>query len=349
MVRSREDNRRTIYEFLFSESRDRYKRTADGGIEISREETLHTNSIDIAERIHGFVDAACAPEVSLFLRGDNPENDLASRAFDRLVKQWTALEGILHALSDRNDYNAKVDLFLQCWNKVWNPPVSAAYRDDSREPNARPSDRELCVEFVRLIQSQASEKKFKARNSSEKKKFGRRLASVHQYVLGIFRNHNSLLVLRLDLHLQEKDAFSADANGAKQVLTRFLNNSRGKPRLFRYLFGHIWHLEFHPNTGSFFHVVLVFDGHAELRTPTDLSKEIGAYWVQEICDNQGDYFDWSLIKEHQKSVGIGRIRWNDESAIQNLEQSIGILAESERYVRAKCLAQERCFGMGICR
>ena len=346
MVINREDNRRAIYDFLFSESRDQYKLTADGTVEISREETAYTSSIDIAERMHEFVDSACTPEVALFLRSINPENDRARRAYERLVLQWIALEGILHALSAQNDSDAKVDLFLQCWNDAWNPPVSAVDMDDSQGPIARPNERELFVDFVRRIQARASEKKYRSRSYAEKRKFGRRLASVHQYVCGLFRNYNALLVLRLDLRLQEKSIFSSDASDAKRILSRFLNNSRGRPLLFRHLLGHIWRLEFHPNAGFFFHVVLVFDGHAELRTPTDLSKEIGAYWVKEICDNQGDYFDWSLIKEPRKSVGIGRVRWNDDSAIQTLKQSINILAESERYVRAKCLAHERCFGMG---
>ena len=125
------------------------------------------------------------------------------------------------------------------------------------------------------------------------------------YLNSIFDfGHSRLLCIRLDLGVHQKYQKSMHIFFMRDLFQRFLNNQRCKPSLFKHVVGTIWRLEHTDDKSYYYHCLIIMNG-SRVREDNVLCDLIGQYWVKEISNGQGTYWNCNRDPSHYKQLGIG--------------------------------------------
>ncbi|MDX8128018.1 inovirus-type Gp2 protein [Methylomonas sp. OY6] len=169
-----------------------------------------------------------------------------------------------------------------------------------------------------------------------------------RYIDSLFEHYSRLVVIRLDLHedgpIMSRDDIEKKYWQAKYDFNHLLNNAKMNS-LFDDMVGYIWSLEYGPERGYHYHLVLFFDG-SQVRDDVYLAWQIGEYWHSIITNGRGSYWNCNVNKEDYHYLGIGMIHYSDVEKINNLKQAAAYLIKVDHYVRMLTPDNGRTFGRG---
>jgi len=245
-------------------------------------------------------------------------------------------------------YSPHVQLFFDCYIKlrlgevIFNNP-------NGPTPWKGKKQFEIFNDFLNLIRKESKTPAFRKKISRAKEKAEKRYRSAELYIDALFKNRSTkLLVLRLDLAYRREHAKGINVSEAKEDLAHLLNNRRSKPKLFRGWVGYIRKIEWSPQKGVHFHLVIFFCGH-QREQDSYLARSIGDYWVR-TTENRGTYWNCNDSKHDYKRCGIGMLETNDDEKRKILlDDVINYLAKNEQLLRPSELKSEgdKLFVTGI--
>lgn len=170
-----------------------------------------------------------------------------------------------------------------------------------------------------------------------------------RYIDSLFEHYARLEVVRLDLHEDGPIITQSDIGmkywQAKYDLKHLLNNAKMNS-LFAPMVGYIWSLEYGPERGFHYHLVLFFDG-AQVRDDVSRALEVGEYWKTVITKGHGSYWNCNAEKAKYRYISIGMIHHSDIEKINDLKQAAAYLIKVDHYVRMLTPDGGRTFGRGI--
>lgn len=257
-------------------------------------------------------------------------------------------------------YNAYVQLFFDCWLKlnlgwvVFNNPIDLVLVQDKDKFelfNFVQGMRqfELFNYFIDFIRTASKTVEFKSQVSRAKEKSYKRYRQAKRYIDALFNNRSTrMLVLRLDFAYQEEIAQSITIRQAKKDLNHFFNNKRGNQTLFNGWLGYIRKMEWSPQKGVHFHMVIFFNGSVREKGAY-LAQSLGEYW-KKITGNRGIYWNCNDSRHKYKRYGIGMIEIDNIAKRKILlDDVVNYLTKTEQQLRPRALESEndRLFVMGL--
>jgi hypothetical protein len=148
----------------------------------------------------------------------------------------------------------------------------------------------------------------------------------------LFSKYARLVVLRIDFGY--KKGQNVNIEDLVKDIDHIHKNKRHN-KLFDHLVGYINKIEFGLDKGMHAHALLFYDG-SKRRPDSDIyfAKEIGEYWVNQITNGRGVYWNRNAEKpkfERNNRLGIGDIHVSDNVKIQNLYGIAEYFCKSEQY------------------
>lgn len=186
---------------------------------------------------------------------------------------------------------------------------------------------------------------YKAYRASKKNHDG-----MMRYIDSLFEHHYQLLVVRVDLGYHMGNIITCQADIAnkywetKDDFKHLLNNAKMNC-LFEHVVGYVWSLEYGPDKGFHYHLILFFDG-AKVRQDVTLGMMVGEYWSYPITGNRGLYYNCNAKKDEYSQCGIGMIHCRDTEKRNNLKNAAAYLIKVDHYARMLTPGNGRTFGRG---
>ncbi|MDO8940618.1 MAG: inovirus-type Gp2 protein [Methylicorpusculum sp.] len=169
-----------------------------------------------------------------------------------------------------------------------------------------------------------------------------------RYIDSLFNHYSRLVVIRIDLHedgpIMNLNDIEKKYWQAKNDFQHLLNNAK-KNSLFDAKVGHIWSLEYGPERGFHYHLVLFLDG-SMVRDDVYFAWEVGEYWTSVITKSRGTYWNCNAHKKDYKYCGIGLIHYSEVEKINNLKQASAYLIKVDYYARVMAEGSGKTFGRG---
>lgn len=183
--------------------------------------------------------------------------------------------------------------------------------------------------WLRLREPKTRRKVLDARESAKEN-----VKEYCKYVRKLFAARTPLNVIRIDL------SYKKDTQIGIQELIRDLKhlhtNMRHKPKLFKGLLGHVEKIEYGLSKGLHVHVLFFFSSERRANADVYLAEQIGRYWVDQITEGKGHYWNVNANKKHFEimgRLGIGEIHAHDEKAINNLCYIITYMCKLEQFIK----------------
>lgn len=163
------------------------------------------------------------------------------------------------------------------------------------------------------------------------------------YIDKLFDNHAKLLLVRIDVGYGNEIKALVTYDGAKVHRDQLIKYVRLH---YPDLVGYVWKLEFTPQKGYHYHLLFLFNGN-QVRADILIARHIGDYWVNEITQKGGTYFNCNQNKKNYRDkLGIGMIKRHDKQLRLNMLNVINYLVKTDLYVKACVPSGVRTFGKG---
>lgn len=261
------------------------------------------------------------------------------------VGHYKALEGLLEAPKLRYSRSLWVDLFERCVQAMgllgchWygpNPSAIVWQFDPQGQCFVERLDGkrygELFQDLVVMIRREGCQPAFRQKVRQQALDARRNYDSALAYNERLFECRSRLVAIRLDLGYRREVAQTLTLQRLDRDLDRFFCNQRHN-RLFKHLYGYVIKVEEGPLRGLHTHVVLYFLG-SEVQKHEHLGDLIGRYWVEQITEGRGSYFNCNRIR--YKYVGVGVIEHDDHEKRKHLrERVLGYLFKDDQHVQIK--------------
>jgi hypothetical protein len=144
-----------------------------------------------------------------------------------------------------------------------------------------------------------------------------------------------LLILRIDLGVRVEHQRALHIFQMRDYFRKFLNNQRCKPSLFRHVEGLVWRLEHTEDKSYHYHCLVVMNG-ARVREESNYADRMGQYWVNEITEGKGTYWNCNRDPSRYKRSGIGMIDRSDlEKRKILMEQVVSYLTCVDEDIRLR--------------
>ena len=167
--------------------------------------------------------------------------------------------------------------------------------------------------------------------------------SILDYIDSLFHSYAKILVIRIDLSY--KLGVNADLIRVRKDRGRLFLNAKSN-KIFSNMIGFVWKLETGLYKGLHYHVVFFFDG-SKVREDINIARRIGEYWVGQITNNEGLYFNCNRVKNRYKNCGIGMVSYCDEQKRAFLLDAVKYLTLTEKYLKPMNEDGFRCLGKGV--
>ncbi|TCB65516.1 inovirus-type Gp2 protein [Acinetobacter sp. ANC 4178] len=165
--------------------------------------------------------------------------------------------------------------------------------------------------------------------------------NLEQYFEDLLGLHCKLLLVRVDLHYSSENhpsmkQFSEDVE-------RFLSRVQNKDTLFKDQVGYAYRLEQGGKSrGYHCHLLIIYNGSVRCKD-SYLGQAIGELWQNDITRRDGQFYNCNQSEhkhslKREKRLGIGMIRREDQSSVNNARAAISYLARPEKddqYLRGK--------------
>jgi len=204
-----------------------------------------------------------------------------------------------------------------------------------------------CVKQI-LEVAQSSEIKelvHKAQRTAKKNHEG-----MMRYIDSLFEHYSRLQVIRIDLGYNKGNTIQSLSDithkfwEAKYDFKHLMNNAKMNS-LFDPVVGYIWSLEYGPEKGFHYHLILFLDGSL-VRDDVCFAWTVGEYWQSVITNGRGTYWNCNAHKKDYKQCGIGLIHYSEVEKINFLKQTAAYLIKVDYYARLMAEGNGRTFGRG---
>lgn len=128
---------------------------------------------------------------------------------------------------------------------------------------------------------------------------------------------SDLLFVRVDLGVRQGFQSQIHVFQIKEMFDRLNSNRRCKPSIFRHYVGMIWTLEWTPEKTYHYHCLFIFDAK-KVQNDIEIANQIGYYWINEITDGLGSFWNSNAHTQEFLQCGIGRIKYWELNKIHNL-------------------------------
>ena len=277
----------------------------------------------VIAKIHDFMNFITSVEFeirsSLYL-GEKSSTDLTQK---RLAKYFDKFSEMFDELEFKRPfrYSEQVELF---WDQVGQCLRLGGHR---LSVCAVDSYNEI---IVRLMEA-AKGADYRKRLDSRKKSAVRNYQSVSQHLSSLFKVHQQLHVVRIDLLTTRFPSSQlTNVEEAHRLLKLFLKDNHRKP-LFRNVVGYIWKLEYSAVKGAYFHFVLFLE-KSDLLLTDFIADKFGKFWVESVTGNQGAYL---ICKEGfvlYRSSGTGVIQLGTDDKLNQLSKNLKYLMMKDFYL-----------------
>jgi hypothetical protein len=257
------------------------------------------------------------------------------------------------AFSKEYEYSLYVDLFFNCCRVLklerehFAKPRDFSVGYEFTYAPARTEQWQLFNNLISNIRAISNTPEFKKKLNRIAEKIMYNSASAVEYLDALFKHRDKrLLVIRVDFSYRHDIAKSITVEQAKLDLEHFLNNRRGNKKLFEHWAGYIRRIEWGPEKGLHFHLVIFYRGSKRCKD-VYLAGALGEYW-KEITEGRGIYWNCNAHKDDYLKLGIGMIEQNDVEKRKILTDNvISYLIKPEQALRAKKLGEGKCFVRGM--
>lgn len=291
--------------------------------------------------------------VSDVLSDKDPGFRIEQRGYGKPLLRKLPLSKYYHSVIDlynrgyRPDFEFSpyVDLFFCCCAVL--ELEKEGFTDPQDYSSSPKKQYELYNELLDLIRAEATKPDFKKKTRRGRENSLRNYRSASEYVDALFQYCDKrLLVLRIDFSYQQEVAKDVTVEEANEDMDHFLNNRRGNSTLFKGWVGYIRKLEWGPDKGLHFHLIIFFKGSMRYQDEY-IAKIIGEYW-KKITNGRGIYWNCNANKDKYWRLGVGMVRQDDvEKRKILLEDVLRYLIKPEQYLRAKKLGKGRAFVRGV--
>jgi Inovirus Gp2 len=135
-----------------------------------------------------------------------------------------------------------------------------------------------------------------------------------------------------------------DYASAKATFNRFTKAMQARSGCFEHLLGYAWKAEIGMERGIHFHTVVFLDG-SKVRQDIVYGEWIGQYWVKEITQQEGHYFNCNRDKANYRECGVGMIHHDDIDKRQILTRRVlPYLTKTRGLLKTQFGKQFRSFG-----
>ncbi|MEP4533515.1 MAG: inovirus-type Gp2 protein [Cyclobacteriaceae bacterium] len=164
----------------------------------------------------------------------------------------------------------------------------------------------------------------------------KRTTSLDLYIDALFEKYSRLVVIRVDLAYKAGSFSGLGLNESlKQVKGNWasMQSSLHNNKPVRNLVGFACTLEYGYIKGFHFHLLAFYDGSI-YRKDIVLARMIGMYWVEEVTDGRGIYYNCNKYKHRYRRLGIGVLNHHDFELIDNLKHHVSsYLVKVDYWVR----------------
>jgi hypothetical protein len=144
---------------------------------------------------------------------------------------------------------------------------------------------------------------------------------------------SDLLFIRVDLGIKQGHQTQVHVFQMKELFDRLNANRRCKPSIFRHYVGMIWALEWTPEKSYHYHCLFIFDAK-KVQNDIELANQIGYYWMNEITDGIGSFWNSNAHTHEFQQCGIGRIRhWELGKRHNLMTRVVSYIAKPDCMVR----------------
>ncbi len=243
-------------------------------------------------------------------------------------------------------YSQRIETFLSVCNDYSIPKYDQNLTDFCRDPdnyylfsNCKISYNEMRVMingFFRDLYEKLRDPKTKRKILDRERAVQKNFKACIRQIQKIYARYARLVVLRIDF------GYKKGQNVNIEDLVKDIKHIHGNKRhnkLFDHLVGYIIKIEYGLEKGMHAHVLLFFDG-SKRRPDSDVyfAKEIGEYWVNQITNGRGVYWNCNAHKakyEINNRLGIGDIHVNEVGKKRNLHGIVGYFCKSEQYLKPR--------------
>lgn len=163
---------------------------------------------------------------------------------------------------------------------------------------------------------------------------------LHKLIEALFTCYSRLMVVRIDLGYSQWDGPYIDAETARFHREKLCQAFQTYP-LFDHLVGYAWKLEWQPQKGFHYHMLMFWDGHQAQQSLT-YGRETGELWAQQITGGQGIYYNCNLKAEQTyQNNATGSVNYYDYQKRQGLDHIARYFTKIDEY--AVMLTQGRTF------
>lgn len=186
-------------------------------------------------------------------------------------------------------------------------------------------------------------KKFRKAVRSHDNMIQQNLRSVVKYVIGLFKKHSRLLILRIDLYYLKEHYSSITAQQNRIYLDKFLR-ALSESRIVSGVVGYISTTEYGYARGFHQHVFIALDSNEHQRD-IFLTDVIGQYWTN-CTDQKGNYNNCAKRKSKYQHCGIGMVHVSDVDKLKGIRLAIAYMVKGDYYVKT-LLEKQRTLRKGV--
>lgn len=192
--------------------------------------------------------------------------------------------------------------------------------------------------FVAKLRKKLRSDEFSKSVTNLKKKISNNKNSLLKYINALFNAHSRLLVIRLDLSYKKKPTpylkkheFCEQLEKVKEHRHKLVQHLKRK-QLKDAFVGYAWKLEYGLEKSFHYHMIFFLDG-SKYRKDVEIAKSIGEYWVEQVTEGNGLYWNCNANQDSYRANGIGTVNYYDKDKRKNLEQASLYLVKPDYFVR----------------
>lgn len=192
--------------------------------------------------------------------------------------------------------------------------------------------------FVAKLRKKLRSDEFSKSVTNLKKKISNNKNSLLKYINALFNAHSRLLVIRLDLSYKKKPTpylkkheFCEQLEKAQEHRHKLIQHLKRK-QLKDAFVGYAWKLEYGLEKSFHYHMIFFLDG-SKYKKDVEIAKSIGEYWVEQVTEGNGLYWNCNANQDSYRANGIGTVNYYDKDKRKNLEQASLYLVKPDYFVR----------------
>lgn len=192
--------------------------------------------------------------------------------------------------------------------------------------------------FVEKLRKKLRSDEFSKSVANLKKGISKNKTSILKYINALFNAHSRLLVIRLDLSYKKnsnpylkRHEFCEQLEKAQEHRHKLIQHLKRK-QLKDAFVGYAWKLEYGLEKSFHYHMIFFLDG-SQYRKDVEIAKSIGEYWVDQVTDGTGLYWNCNANQNSYRANGIGTVNYWDKDKRKNLEQASLYLVKPDYFVR----------------